>query len=152
MWAAVTDLAGGIAEPWLVLGDFNAVLTPQDKDGGMPVSHYETSDFSTGVQHCELVVLRSLGCRLTWINGSVSTKLDGVLANTQWLLEDYQSYAEFLPPGYLSDHSCCKGNGPNSAPSSFTTCEPCTRTSTAWLTTIGGSQQPGQPSFTSNRS
>lgn len=77
------NIAGVIKKLWLVLGDFNVVLMPQDKDkeAGMPILHYETIDFAMTVQHCDLVDLHLIGCRLTWTNDSVSTKLDRALAN-----------------------------------------------------------------------
>lgn len=59
------------------------VLMLQAKEGGMSISHYETSDFATIVQLYELVDLRSLGCRLTWTNDMVSMKLDRTMTNTQ---------------------------------------------------------------------
>lgn len=99
LWEALTGLAGVSAYPWLVLGDFNALLTPQDKEGGMPISHYETFDFTMALQHCDLVDLCSMGCWLTWANGAVSSKLDRALVNTQWLLEDYHNYAKNPPAG-----------------------------------------------------
>lgn len=91
----------------MVLGDFNALLTTQDKEGGMLVLYYETSDLDAMVQSYDLVDLRSMGCWLTWTNGKISRKLDRTLVNTHWLLANYQSYAEFLSPGCLSEHSCC---------------------------------------------
>lgn len=34
LWDSLKDLAGMVSEPWLVLGDFNAFLSQQDKVGG----------------------------------------------------------------------------------------------------------------------
>lgn len=70
------------------------------------VTNYEIHDLERFVHTCGLVDLRSVGCRLTWTNGTVSSKLDRTLVNSHWLLADYESYAEFIAPGCLSDHSC----------------------------------------------
>ncbi|XP_042460193.1 uncharacterized protein LOC122043655 [Zingiber officinale] len=78
----------------------------QDKEGGQPVSNYELHDLERFVHACGLVDLRSIGCRLTWTNGSVSSKLDRAMVNSHWLIADYESYVEFTSPECLSDHSC----------------------------------------------
>lgn len=94
-----------IKGPWMVIGDFNALMIAQDKEGGIPMADYETSDLEVMVQTYNLVDLRSIGCQLTWTNGSVSSKLGRALVNIQWLLANYQSFVKFLSPKYLSYHS-----------------------------------------------
>lgn len=91
----------------MMLGDFNTLTTAQENDRGMPMTNYKTSDLQVMAQACNLVDIRAIGCRWTWTNGEVSRKLDRAMVNTQWLLEDFQSYAEFLASGCLSDHLCC---------------------------------------------
>lgn len=71
------------------------------------MTNYELHDLKSMVQQCNLVDLQSVGYRLTWMNGMVSYKLDWALVCSQWLLEDFHSYAEFLPLGCFSNHSCC---------------------------------------------
>lgn len=98
---SIKELGESISDPWMVIDDFNALLSAQDKVGGLPVKNYELQDLERVVHCCNLVDLQSIACHLTQTNGTVSCKLD------QWLMEDFLGYAEFLVPGCLSDHSCC---------------------------------------------
>ena len=36
-WSFLTDYVSGLQFPWLLLGDFNEMLSPQDKLGGSPL-------------------------------------------------------------------------------------------------------------------
>ncbi|KAJ6372865.1 hypothetical protein OIU76_027238 [Salix suchowensis] len=45
-WALWNDLRSwDSCSPWMILGDFNAVMSPADKHNGEPVTGYETLDF-----------------------------------------------------------------------------------------------------------
>ncbi|XP_042437084.1 uncharacterized protein LOC122023053 [Zingiber officinale] len=106
LWEALSDLGDTISEAWMIMGDFNSFLSIHEKQGGSPVTNHEMRDMQIFTQACGLVDLRSVGCRLTWSNGTVSCKLDRALVNSFWLMEDFDAYAEFTAPGCLSDHSC----------------------------------------------
>lgn len=40
------DLANGIQNPWLIMGDFNTILRPEDRIYGNAVVESETRDFN----------------------------------------------------------------------------------------------------------
>lgn len=46
LWTSLVRLNSNIQDLWCVLGDFNAVLTPDDRFQGRPITNYETQDFS----------------------------------------------------------------------------------------------------------
>lgn len=92
------------AGPWLVLGDFNSVLSQDDKYNGEPVSSYEVSDFRASCSELGLSDLNYTGCHYTWSNGTVWTKIDRVLANPSWNNLQLTSHVHFQPPGAFSDH------------------------------------------------
>lgn len=54
---SLMELGGSIADPWIILGDFNALLSVYDKVGGLPVTNYELQDFESLVHSCNLVDL-----------------------------------------------------------------------------------------------
>lgn len=91
--------------PWLILGDFNSLLSQSDKHRGELVSTYETSDFRQCCSDLGLSDLNYSGSHFTWSNGSVWSKLDRVLANPLWSLSHTSVQVHFDNPGAFSDHS-----------------------------------------------
>lgn len=90
---------------WLVLGDFNSVLSPTNKQGGLPVTAYDTKDLLNFVTSKALKDLTSSGCKFTWKNGHICSKLDHVMVNKCWQKGNFKSFVKFLPSSCLSDHS-----------------------------------------------
>lgn len=93
----------------MISGDFNTVLRPDEKYGGLPVSARETEDLRNLVDSCELQDIKSSGGPYTWSNKQlgnerVCCKLDRALVSLEWLLEFADSYISILNPG-ISDHS-----------------------------------------------
>lgn len=66
-----------------------------------------SSGFQNFVSHAELEDLTYKGCRYTWTNDTICSKLDRALVNKHWLKAELQSYAEFTAPECLSNHSAC---------------------------------------------
>lgn len=93
------------ASPWLLLGDFNSVLSQEDKHNGEPVSTYETTDFRECCSDLGIADLNSTGSHFTWTNGRIWTKIDRVMANTQWFNLQQRAHVHFGNPGAFSDHS-----------------------------------------------
>ena len=57
--------------PWLVLGDFNSILSQDDKLNGNVVSMYEIDDFHNYCHDLGLFNLNYSGCHFTWSTGHV---------------------------------------------------------------------------------
>lgn len=70
--------------PWCVVGDFNAVLHPHEKEGGGAFNQRLAQSFANCIFDCSLVDLGSNGPLFTWRSGSLRERLDRALGNTQW--------------------------------------------------------------------
>ncbi|XP_020266911.1 uncharacterized protein LOC109842442 [Asparagus officinalis] len=95
--------------PWLVGGDFNAILNNEEKLGGAPVSDTDTIDFQNFFSFSNLVHLKAIGNFYTWCNKQdaqdrIWSRLDRVLVNEDWIHQYTSSPVEFLMPS-CSDHS-----------------------------------------------
>lgn len=60
--------------PWVVGGDFNVVLSEEEKIGGLPVHPPEYEDFAFCVNSCELFDLGYKESPYTWWNGMPNSK------------------------------------------------------------------------------
>lgn len=99
MWTALQHITDGMDLPWLLLGDFNSPLSPADKQGGIDVTTYATSDFRDFVMTAGVEDLHSIVCQFTWTNGRIVCKLDRAMVNKTWLEQDRSSFADFKAPG-----------------------------------------------------
>lgn len=106
LWSALKQTGEDTTDTWLVIEDFNVMLTVEDKTDRLLLTHYELQDLEDLVYNKSLMDIQSIGCRFTWTIRTISCKLDYAMVNTCWLLEDFHGYRKFLPPGCLSNHSC----------------------------------------------
>ncbi|XP_051148240.1 uncharacterized protein LOC127263286 [Andrographis paniculata] len=104
LWDSLLRIGSAINEPWMVLGDFNSVLSAADRVRGRVVRPYDYKDFLSCVTALGLTDLPSAGCRYTWSNNNIWAKLDRVMVNHGWLAANFWSSVNFLAPS-LSDHS-----------------------------------------------
>ncbi|KAL0293919.1 UNVERIFIED_CONTAM: hypothetical protein Sradi_6913100 [Sesamum radiatum] len=110
LWGALCNLsAGTMDEPWLVLGDFNAVLDDSEVCGRAADTSASMLEFRNCIRDTGLVQLPATGCQYTWHNcsegmRSLWKRLDRMLVNTAWLdAWPNSSYICALPS--TSDHS-----------------------------------------------
>ncbi|KAL0292598.1 UNVERIFIED_CONTAM: hypothetical protein Sradi_6983200 [Sesamum radiatum] len=110
LWAGILSLAEEIAEePWLLLGDFNAVLDSSEVCGRAADTGASMEEFRETIVAAGLVHLPSTGCPFTWHNCSEGSRslwkrLDRMLVNEMWLVKwPHASYLSALPS--TSDHS-----------------------------------------------
>ncbi|KAL0294409.1 UNVERIFIED_CONTAM: hypothetical protein Sangu_3219600 [Sesamum angustifolium] len=96
-------------EPWLVLGDFNAVMDDSEVYGRAADTSASMTEFRICIRDSGLVQLPFTGCPFTWHNcsdgpRSLWKRLDRMLANTNWMdAWPSSSYISALPS--TSDHS-----------------------------------------------
>lgn len=107
LWNVLLSMASARLSPWILLGDFNNVIFDDERMNGSLVKLYETRDFLNCVLSLGFVDVPSIGCRLTWTNIMMWSKLDKVMVNDAWLQLDLYVHAHFLPSGQESDHSPC---------------------------------------------
>lgn len=89
-------------------GDFNAVLSEEDKTNGRPVTHAETKDFSEWLVDMSLTTMRSKGSQYSWTNKSIGdqrilSRIDWSIVNEEWIDKYPQVEAIYVAPS-LSDH------------------------------------------------
>ncbi|XP_042056358.1 uncharacterized protein LOC121800935 [Salvia splendens] len=92
-------------EPTLVSGDFNNVLADDERIGGTVPTEYEIKNM---VDTCALLGLEdimSTGCKYTWTNHAISSKIDRAMINDAWFTKGYLASTEFSPSGSYTDHS-----------------------------------------------
>ncbi|KAJ6999302.1 hypothetical protein NC653_010097 [Populus alba x Populus x berolinensis] len=95
--------------PWVLLGDFNAILKSTDRSGGDTTWHGHLEDFGCCINESELAQLPYSDLKFTWHNGqqgrdSIMKKLDWMFGNLSFLLGWPTAHGQFLPRN-LSDHS-----------------------------------------------
>lgn len=118
LWNTLTDITT-TRIPWLLIGDFNSVLSNQDFKGGSSRSYtFKSSFFNTFVNSNNLVDIGFVGLHFTWSNNQTGlaccwARLDRFLANHDWvdffasIVNQYLSRAcsdHF--PLLLTAHSC----------------------------------------------
>ena len=79
MWDDLRLLANHMTDAWCVLGDFNDVLSHEDRIGGEDVQYMEMVDFKRCLEETELTELKTTGAYYTWTNRSIWSKIDRLL-------------------------------------------------------------------------
>ncbi|XP_059277758.1 uncharacterized protein LOC132031905 [Lycium ferocissimum] len=77
--------------PWLICGDFNALLYSQDRLYGNPVQFTEVKEFNDCMQDLSLTELNWRGDYYTWSNKQhgderICSRLDRAIGNFEWML------------------------------------------------------------------
>ncbi|PHU20321.1 hypothetical protein BC332_11472 [Capsicum chinense] len=90
--------------PLLCMGDFNAMLTGNDRLTGNPVQEGEIKDFVDFLADTHMTELKAIGRDYTRTNGHTCSRIDRVLVNAKWMLHMSMMEVFILPPG-ISDHS-----------------------------------------------
>jgi hypothetical protein len=95
--------------PWCVVGDFNDLLSQEDKKGAHPHPNWLCNGFRSAVSDCDLTDIKLEGYPYTWIKSRgrenvVEERLDRAMANSQWLMI-YQNVKLLNLLTSHSDHS-----------------------------------------------
>ncbi|XP_059444796.1 uncharacterized protein LOC132176566 [Corylus avellana] len=89
-WTNLTRVGSSFDGPWLLLGDFNAILSSADKRGGRSFGSPSHFDFVDFVHSNALVDLGFVGNKFTWSNhrlgrNNIRERIDRGLANQGWV-------------------------------------------------------------------
>ncbi|KAF9663049.1 hypothetical protein SADUNF_Sadunf18G0117800 [Salix dunnii] len=95
--------------PWVIMGDFNVVLRPSDRSGGINNWHNYHGDFPNCIMQASLQQVPYSSIHLTWHNGQsgvgiIMKKLDWIFRNQSLLVKWLVVRALFMPR-QSSDHS-----------------------------------------------
>jgi hypothetical protein len=93
---------------WLLFGDFNLVLSSQEKAGGNIPEPNITTSFRNTISHCDLQDLGYNGNIYTWTNRQegtqlIQSRLDRFLANSNWIAM-FPNFTNTHLTRYRSDH------------------------------------------------
>ena len=78
-----------VSLPWVLLGDFNEMISEDEKMGGLPLNRNRISAFRNCMDKCGLMDLGFQGPRFTWTNKSsvwkynIKERLDRQLGNAK---------------------------------------------------------------------
>lgn len=104
LWAYLTGLVTNSQEPMICMGDFNVVLSGDDRPQGRPIQEVEIRDFNYFMLDNGMNELKSVGRTCTWSNGHSYSKIDRAVVNVEWMLKMSQLEVNVMNPG-TSDHS-----------------------------------------------
>ena len=90
-WQLIEALHAQSEMPWVVCGDFNEILHPNEKLGWRERDANQIRSFREVLSRCGLVDLGFVGQKITWCNGWHGEQrtllcLDRMVANDAWLL------------------------------------------------------------------
>ena len=104
LWDALHHLSTSINGAWCLLGDFNSVLSKEDRLGGNEVTDHDIHELTTFMESCEVLEMPSTGAYFSWTNKTLWSRIDRVFINSFWHEEFDYTVAKYLPQG-LSDHT-----------------------------------------------
>lgn len=87
-WELINRLGEGCHDPWLLGGDFNAILKESEKRGGEACNFNELCAFRGCLDKNDMRDIDSVGYPFTWSNkrldGFIEEKIDRYVANSGW--------------------------------------------------------------------
>ncbi|KAL0290491.1 UNVERIFIED_CONTAM: hypothetical protein Scaly_2669000 [Sesamum calycinum] len=109
LWQGLTEMAVSVDLPWLVGGDFNAVLDMSEVSGASGDIRVAMNDFNDCIIQTGLISLPMQGERFSWHNCSTDgrslwKRLDRMLVNVAWMERWPNLFYTCLTP-HTSDHS-----------------------------------------------
>lgn len=109
LWNDLKTLIVQCNKPWLMWGDFNALLYSQDRLYGAQVTSNETKDFANCVQALFLNKLLWKGEYYSWTNRTIGSnriysRLDRAMGNDEWMMQYGHLVLDYRLP-HISDHS-----------------------------------------------
>lgn len=107
-WQILIDLYARQNGAWVAIGDFNNLLSIEDKDSGMAPSDALLSGFRETVESCQLIDLPLLRYKYPWSRGSmdnlIKENLDKCMVKDRWLTHfPYARLKNHTAP--VSDHT-----------------------------------------------
>ncbi|CAL2259571.1 unnamed protein product [Prunus armeniaca] len=105
MWDYLSFVAASHNMPWLIAGDFNELLTADEKFRG--VLECKSKGFRNWVDGNEMIDLGYSGPKFTWNNKRVYARLDRAICNMQWRRLFHEANVQHLPRT-TSDHNPIK--------------------------------------------
>ena len=107
-WQLLEILKEQSTLPWIVFEDFNEILHPGEKIGGLDRDAKQMEDFRECLSRCGLLDLGYFGHHYTWCNGRfggqrIKLRLDRMVANEAWMRIFPQARVQLVSLS-ISDH------------------------------------------------
>ncbi|KAL0402832.1 UNVERIFIED_CONTAM: LINE-1 retrotransposable element O protein [Sesamum radiatum] len=107
-WHSFSELCSNFDGPWLAMGDFNGVMSQDEKRGGKPFASASRNALGDELETCNLIDLGFTGSIYTCTNkrpgiANIQSRLDRGVANTDWCLLYPKTIITHLP-AIASDH------------------------------------------------
>ncbi|KAA3464883.1 reverse transcriptase [Gossypium australe] len=96
LWEGLKSAMPPQSTPWILMGDFNAILDSEDKRSPSTIGK-RCKLFGNFVYSCGLQDLGFSGPKFTWQRGGTSVRLDRALANDAWMEAFPQCLMSNLP-------------------------------------------------------
>ncbi|XP_026417322.1 uncharacterized protein LOC113312800 [Papaver somniferum] len=108
LWEYLAGISS-LNKPWMLIGDFNAVLSMEEKKGGRSPLTSAMLDFNNCIQNCEMIQAPKTGLNFSWCNNRAGKKrivcnLDRAFYNVKWS-EVFPSWDYKVGTRGTSDHS-----------------------------------------------
>jgi endonuclease/exonuclease/phosphatase family metal-dependent hydrolase len=105
-WDLLRELRDMSDLPWCIIGDFNDLLSQEDKKGNHPHPNWLCNGFRSAVGDCDLTDIQLEAYLYTWIKSRGSShvieeRLDRAMANSNWIM----LYPNVKLLNLLSSHS-----------------------------------------------
>ncbi|XP_026459386.1 uncharacterized protein LOC113360051 [Papaver somniferum] len=103
------EIISQLKNPWLILGDFNAITCAEEKIGGKDPNKRSMLDFNNCIDVCELLQAPRSGQQHSWSNCQHGNKrilriLDRAMFNHLWL-QNYEDWSFKVGVKIASDHA-----------------------------------------------
>ncbi|KAL5703663.1 hypothetical protein ACHQM5_022190 [Ranunculus cassubicifolius] len=90
VWNDLRNFAGVVEGPWALMGDFNAIMAVEEKNGGNEIITSSMKEFNDLIQELGLFDLGFTGPKFTWCNNrsvgnQILERLDRVLGSEDWV-------------------------------------------------------------------
>ena len=107
LWDSLVNF-GMQGEPYLISGDFNAIMHVDERRGRKKPDNREMDGPIRACARLGIQDTPCTGCTFTWSNGTVFSKIDRAMVNQEWQDKGFIVNTTFMPPGFQTDHSLAK--------------------------------------------
>ncbi|KAJ4840273.1 hypothetical protein Tsubulata_024970 [Turnera subulata] len=97
LWRNLETIAMNTSEPWLLGGDFNAILAGHERRNGAGRHGLANKAFQECFSKCNLIDLGFIDNKFTWKRGIYHARLDRFLCNGAWRLMYPEATVRHLP-------------------------------------------------------
>ena len=84
LWVNLSQMSSRLTIPWVVMGDFNAYLSCEDKKGGGQPNYHSMRAFASCINNSGLITSEVVGDYFTWERDLLKERIDCAFYNQAW--------------------------------------------------------------------